>query len=94
MMYLCPVCGRSYRSLVSLKYHFRRIHLPNFNRCPICGKRRRDPIRLPHHCFMALREGYDEEHMIYYYLSSGCSTVNNRARLVEARKIAAQALRR
>jgi len=64
-LYACPACGRRFKRLRALKWHFRREHAPR-TRCDACGKRFRNEAALFMHLINLARR--DDEHAVLFFL--------------------------
>jgi len=65
VLFKCPLCNFTCKSITRLKFHFRTKHLnKGLNVCPACGKTFETSIRLTIHV-MAKK---DEKHKPYHYL--------------------------
>ncbi|RLI28286.1 hypothetical protein DRO58_02545 [Candidatus Bathyarchaeota archaeon] len=92
-MFKCPVCGRVFKRLYSLKLHFKK-HAQLYyllKTCPVCGKRFRSEYSLTLH--LASKFIQDDKHMLYYYLMASGNTSSNRSRFHHAQRLAYNMLR-
>jgi uncharacterized C2H2 Zn-finger protein len=62
----CPVCGQQYRTLGTLKRHFKSHFNGSGVKCPVCGSQFNNNVGLRNH--LAFRK--DIEHIVLHFLTT------------------------
>ena len=67
MSYKCPVCNKIFKTLRTLKSHFKLVHR-NIHLCPICSAEVKGIDGLIHHCIWMYKKYRCEKHLALRYI--------------------------